>query len=146
MTKTVVALLVAGLLFSACGTVSLATATKSWVQQSQFRQNLPTLTRDVRISANELRKATSSGHDLHTVCGVLLYDSEAANSSLPTPDSQATALLSKAYDDFGAGANKCYDANSNSSARSAALVWLSRGMALLSEATARVDVATGAAP
>lgn len=146
MTTKVVALLVAGLLFSACGTVSLVSATKSWVRQSQFRQNLPTLTRDVRTSASELRLRTASGNDLHTVCAVLYVDSEAANSSLPTPDSQATALLSLAYDDFGAGANKCFDATSNPSDRTAALRWLRLGMAALSEATARVDVATGAAP
>jgi hypothetical protein len=146
VTKTVVALLVAGLLLSACGTMSLASATRSWVRQSQFRQNLPTLTRDVRTSASELRLSTASANDLHTVCAVLDVDSEAANSSLPTPDSQATALLSQAYDDFGAGATKCFDAYSNPSARKAALTWLRLGMAALSEATVRVDVATGLSP
>jgi len=116
------------------------------VRQSQFRQNLPTLTRDVRTSASELRLSTASANDLHTVCAVLDVDSEAANSSLPTPDSQATALLSQAYDDFGAGATKCFDAYSNPSARKAALTWLRLGMAALSEATVRVDVATGLSP
>jgi hypothetical protein len=80
------------------------------------------------------------------VCGVLLMDSEQFNSSLPTPDNQATELLSRAFSDFGAGANKCYGAQKNPAARASALSWLSRGMAKLSEGSARIHVATGAAP
>jgi hypothetical protein len=139
-------LLAAGLLLAACGTVSLATASKSWVKQSQFNSNLPTLTKDVRNSANQLHNANATANALHTVCGVLLMDSEQFNSSLPTPDDQATALLSKAFSDFGAGANKCYGAQKNPAARASALSWLSRGMAELSEGRARINVATGAAP
>jgi hypothetical protein len=142
----VLALLVAGLLLAACGTVSLATASKSWVKQSQFYTNLPTLTKDVRNSAHQLQDAHVTANALHTVCGVLLMDSEQFNSSLPTPDNQATSLLSKAFSDFGAGANKCYDAQTNGAARAAALSWLSRGMAELSEGMARINVATGASP
>jgi len=77
---------------------------------------------------------------------VLDVDTEEANSSLPTPDNQATSLLSKAYNDFGAGANKCYDAARDPKARASALAWLQRGMAALSEGTARINVATGAVP
>jgi hypothetical protein len=139
-------LLGAGLLLAACGNVSLASATKSWVAQSGFRQNLPTLTHDVQHSAAQLRDADASVNDLHTVCAVLDVDTEEANSSLPTPDNQATSLLSKAYNDFGAGANKCYDAARDPKARASALAWLQRGMAALSEGTARINVATGAVP
>jgi hypothetical protein len=146
VSKLVVALLVAGLALAACGTVSLASAMQTWVTQSQFRQNLPTLTADVRNSATQLRRSGPVGNDLHTVCAVLDVDTESANASLPTPDRQATKLLSKAYDDFGAGANQCYDANASVGARAAALHWLTKGMAVLSEGTARVNVAEGAAP
>lgn len=146
MKKRAVALLAAGLLLAACGTVSLATASKSWVKQSQFYTNLPTLKKDVRNSAAQLRNANVTANSLHTVCGVLLMDSEQFNSSLPTPDNQATALLSKAFNDFGAGANKCYGAQKSPRARVSALHWFSRGMAALSEGTARINVATGAAP
>jgi hypothetical protein len=139
-------LLVAGLVLAACGTVSLATASKSWVKQSQFYSNLPTLTKDVRNTATQLHNAHATANALHTVCGVLLMDSEQFNSSLPTPDNQATTLLSKAFSDFGAGANKCYGAKNDPAARASALSWLSRGMAELSEGTARINVATGAAP
>lgn len=146
MKKRAVALLAAGLLLAACGTVSLATASKSWVKQSQFYTNLPTLKKDVRNSAAQLRNANVTANSLHTVCGVLLMDSEQFNSSLPTPDNQATTLLSKAFNDFGAGANKCYGAQKSPRARVSALHWFSRGMAALSEGTARINVATGAAP
>jgi hypothetical protein len=139
-------LLAAGLLLAACGTVSLATASKSWVKQSQFNSNLPTLTKDVRNSAHELQNTHATANALHTVCGVLLMDSEQFNSSLPTPDNQATTLLSKAFSDFGAGANKCYGAQKDPAARASALLWLTRGMAELSEGRARLNVATGAAP
>jgi hypothetical protein len=139
-------LLAAGLLLAACGTVSLATASKSWVKQSQFYSNLPTLTKDVRNSAGQLNNQHATANALHTVCGVLLMDAEQFNSSLPTPDNQATGLLSKAFSAFGAGANKCYGAQKSPAARASALLWLSRGMADLSEGTARLHVATGAAP
>lgn len=119
---------------------------QNWINQSAFRQNLPVLLRDVRDSATQLRRSGLAGNNLHTVCAVLDVDTESANASLPTPDTQATNLLSKAYNDFGAGANKCYDANSSASARIAALAWLSRGVAVLSEATARINVASGRAP
>jgi hypothetical protein len=144
--KVAAALLLAGLCLAACGTQSVATAMQNWINQSAFRQNLPVLLRDVRDSATQLRRSGLAGNNLHTVCAVLDVDTESANASLPTPDTQATNLLSKAYNDFGAGANKCYDANSSASARAAALTWLSRGVAVLSEATARINVASGRAP
>lgn len=146
MTKWAAVLLCAGLALAACGNVSLASATKSWITQSGFRSNLPTLTRDAQHSATELRDVHANANDLHTVCAVLDVDSLAANSSLPTPDRQTTALLSKAYDDLGAGANTCYNAVSNPHARTLALTLLARGMAALSEGTARLNVATGSAP
>jgi hypothetical protein len=144
--KFVAALVLASLCLAACGTQSVASAMQNWVKQSAFRQNLPVLLKDVRISATQLRSTGPAGNNLHTVCAVLDVDTESANASLPTPDTQATNLLSKAYNDFGSGANRCYDANSSVSARAAALAWLSRGVAELSEATARINVATGHAP
>jgi hypothetical protein len=144
--RVVAVLVIAGLCLAACGTQSMASAMQNWVNQSAFRQNMPVLLKDVRHSATQLRRGGPAGNNLHTVCAVLDVDTESANASLPTPDAQATNLLSKAYDDFGAGANRCYDANSSTNARAAALTWLSRGVALLSEATARINVATGRAP
>jgi hypothetical protein len=80
--------------------------------------------------------------DLHTVCGVLLVDIESANASLPTPDRQTTTLLSSAYTNLGAAANECYNAGPSPAKRLVALSSMAKGLAALSEATARIDVAT----
>jgi hypothetical protein len=145
VSRLLVALLVAGVLLSACGTTSPSNAMKKWISQSAYRANLSTITGDVRKAAKELHKSDATSNDLHTICAVVILDANQANASLPTPDSQATALLAKAYDDIGAGGNKCYVAVS-AGARTSALTWLSRGMAALSEGTARVNVAAGRAP
>ena len=133
-------LVVAGLLLSACGTVSTVSAMRTWVNQSSFHSSLTTLTTDVRHSASALRDVTMTSASLHTVCGVLLVDTESANASLPTPDDQSTALLSKAYTNIGAGANQCYKAGASATARAVALVSLAKGLGALAEARVRVDV------
>jgi hypothetical protein len=145
VSRLLVALLVAGVLLSACGTTSPSNAMKKWINQSAYRANLSTITGDVRRAANELGKSDATSNDLHTICAVLTLDAEQANSSLPTPDRQATALLATAYNDIGAGANKCY-VTASAAARASARTWLARGMAALSEGTARVNVASGRAP
>jgi hypothetical protein len=136
------ALLVGGLLLSACGSISAATALTSWVVQSSYLSSAKTLGSDARHSADVLVNPTTSNADLHTVCGVLLVDTESANASLPTPDGRATTLLSKAYTSLGAGANECYSASSNARARAKALGSLTSGLADLSEASARIASAS----
>ena len=143
VTGLLAALIAGGLLLSACGTESLASAMSGWVSQSQFHQNLPTLTKDVRHSATALENSKSSAHVLHLVCGVLVTDTEAANASLPTPDAQSTRLRSRAYTDIGAGANICYGAGSSTSRRNSALARLRKGLNELTEGVQRVDVAQG---
>jgi hypothetical protein len=133
-------------LLAACGTVPLASAMQTWVTQSSFSTARSSIIADVRHSATALQDATSSATELHTVCGVLEFELEEANASLPTPDAQATTLLSRAYGQFGVGASKCYHAASSASLRAVAMAALSRGMGTLSEAAARVDVASGKAP
>ena len=64
----------------------------------------------------------------------------------PLATEMAQRMLATAYDDIGAGANKCYAAHASVRARASALSWLSKGMAALSEGTARVNVAAGRAP
>jgi hypothetical protein len=136
------ALLVGGLLLSACGSVSAASGLASWVVQSSYRSSAATLVGDARHSADVLKITNSSNADLHTVCGVLLFDTESANASLPTPDARSTTLLSKAYTNLGAGANECYVASSNVDARAKALQTLTSGLADLSEASARIASAS----
>ncbi len=142
MIRALGALLVGGLLLSACGSISSATALTSWVVQSSFLSSAKALVTDAQHSAGQLKSLSSSDADLHTVCGVLLVDTESANASLPTPDGRATTLLSKAYTNLGAGANECYGASSNVSARAKALASMTLGLADLSEASARIASAS----
>jgi hypothetical protein len=136
------ALLVGGLLLGACGSITASSALTSWVVQSSYRSSAATLVSDARHSAEELKISTSSNADLHTVCGVLLMDTESANASLPAPDVRSTTLLSKAYTNLGEGANECYVASSDVDARAKALASLTSGLADLSEASARITSAS----
>jgi hypothetical protein len=135
-------LAVAGLVLCACGSISGSKAMVSWVTQSGYLSTAKSLTKDAAHSANALRTSSDSKFDLHTVCGVLLVDTESANASLPTPDNVATKLLSKAYTDLGAGANQCYRADTSVSARATALATLAKGASYLSEASARIASTT----
>jgi len=132
----------AGLLLGACSTTSAPSALAQWVSQSNLSHAVTVLRGDARHAATALRSPASTAGDLHTVCGVLLVDAQSANASLPTPDNQATILLSRAYTQFGAGANQCYWASSNAPARRHALASLQRAIATLSEATARITAAS----
>ncbi|MFY9781923.1 MAG: hypothetical protein WAK12_00120 [Acidimicrobiales bacterium] len=136
------ALLIAGLLLSACGSISATSAMAKWVRQSSYVANNHTLLNDARHSANALRNASMTNLDLHTVCAVLYLESEEANAALPTPDQVTTSILGKAYNNLGAGANVCYDAASSTTQRTRALRYLSEGVAELSEASARIASVT----
>ena len=83
-----------------------------------------------------------SSNDLHTFCNVLFVDDGSMQSSLPTPDHQATSLLDKAYRDFATAAVECYSAIAVPGDRARSLAELSNGAALLSEARARVAAAS----
>jgi len=48
----------------------------------------------------DLRNHSLTSNDLHTFCNVLYVDDGSMQSSLPTPDRQATNLLDEAYRDF----------------------------------------------
>lgn len=137
-----VALVLGGLALSSCGSVSESTAMANWVRESSYVKNNATLVRDVEHSASAVREASSTSNALHTVCGVLYTDTEAANASLPTPDRQATALLNRAYEDLGDGAQQCYQSAGSASERAKSLASLARGLAALSEAAARVATAS----
>jgi len=136
-------LLAAGVTLAACGaTVSSASALRDWVSQSGYHDTSHALVTDARHAVRALEDPSTSPKVLHLVCGVLLYDTESANASLPTPDQQATTLLSWAYTDFGAGAHQCYDAGSEHARRTAALASLRAGGAAIAEATARIAAAS----
>jgi hypothetical protein len=140
--KVLGVLLIAGLVLSACGTVSVASAMSKWVSQSSYVANNHTLLNDARHSADALRLTSMTNLDLHTVCAVLFLESEQANSALPTPDHQTTTILGKAYNNLGAGANTCYDAAHDPGKRARALTYLTMGVSQLSEASARITSIT----
>jgi hypothetical protein len=116
----------------------MSTAMKSWTRESTYSANNKTLVVDVQHSATALRIANEGNNDLHTVCGVLLYESEEANAALPTPDDLVNTLLSKAYGNLGAGANVCYKSGTDPAKRARALNFLSKGVGQLAEASARI--------
>lgn len=129
----------AGLLLSACGSTSATSALRQWSSQSDFASALSTVRGDARRAVGELR-VSSSPAVLHTVCAVLAFDVEQAQASLPTPDSQTTGLLSRAYLGFLAGANECYQASPAS--RTRAIASLNQAGATLAEAAARLRAST----
>jgi hypothetical protein len=135
-------LLAAGVLLCACGSVSPGAAMSGWVKQSGFHSNATALFRDVQNSAKDLRNHSLTSNDLHTLCNVLFVDDGSMQASLPTPDSQSTVLLNKAYQDFATAAVECYSAVAVPRDRAKSLAALSHGAALFSEATARVVAAT----
>jgi hypothetical protein len=139
--RRVAILLAAGLLLSACGSVSPRVAMAGWVKQSGFNANARSLFKDVKNSAKDLRDLTLSSNDLHTFCNVLFVDDGSMQSSLPAPDAQATALLNHAYRDFATAAVECYSAIAVPGDRAKALASLESGAALFSEARTRVAVA-----
>ncbi len=141
MIRSLSVLLVAGLLLGACGSISSATAMSTWVKESNFFSSAKVLLRDAEHSATALKSSTSTANELHTVCGVLLVDTESANASLPSPDGQSNALLSKTYTNLGRAADQCYAAGASTTERTNALATLARGLGFLSEATARVSSA-----
>ena len=132
----VLGLALAGIVLAGCGSVSSTSALAQWSRQSNFEQSVSILLDDARHAAGALR-TTSSLNDLHTVCAVLLVDVQSANAALPTPDTQTSELLSSAYNDLGAGANRCYVADTTSR-RGRALADLTRGAGELIEARTRV--------
>lgn len=143
MIRAFAVLLIAGLLLGACGSIDASSAMATWVSQSGYRSTVKSIASDAQHAATALRAASTSSAELHTVCGVLLVDTESANASLPTPDDQVTNLLSTAYTDLGAGANECYGAAQNVASRARALTSLTRGDGALVEASARIaSVAT----
>ncbi len=122
-------------------------AMKAWTRQSSYNYvttNKELIT-DATHSAKALRTKNETNEQLHLVCGVLDYDTDAANDFLPTPDSVASTLLDKAYGNLGAGATICYTAGNSASKRARALSYLSKGVSQLNEAYARIKSDTSLA-
>ena len=137
--RVALAVAASGLALAACGgSLSGATAVANWAKDANFSANTRTLLDDARHAVTALADPSSTANDLHTVCGVLQTDDEAAYNSLPTPDAAATRLLNRAYNELGTGASHCYDAGASATARARALREVTAGAADLAEGAARV--------
>ena len=110
----------------------------SWAKQSSYVENARTLLSDARHSATALRDPSSSHQVLNTVCQVLFTDAGSMQASLPTPDAQATSLVSRATDQLGGGASVCANEAPTPANRARAVALLVQGAASLTEATARI--------
>ena len=141
MIRALAGLVLAGVLLGACGTVSSAQATATWLHQSGYYANVKVLASDAQKSAHALRSASTSSVNLHTLCGVLFNDAGNMEQSLPSPDDQATTLLDRATSSLAHGASTCYSAHSSALLRAKALALLNEGAASLAEATARLRTA-----
>ncbi len=144
--KLIGVLALSALLLAGCGTISAQLATKNWLDQSNFTANTHRLANDAHLVRQQLLTGTSTSAQLHTVCAVLLLDSEAANSALPSPDRQANALLANSYQSMGDAANTCYNAGANTLKRTRAVHFLHRAVTLLTESQIRLHISAGVTP
>ncbi len=115
---------------------------RSWVNGTNLGATIGTLVGDVQHAASQLHGGGSAAA-LHTVCGVLLVDTEQANSNLPTPDQSLTTLLSNAYETLGEAGHDCYDAVGNPAKSQAFDAAKAKGLLLLSEAQSRAESILG---
>jgi hypothetical protein len=88
---------------------------RQWADGTGLGSSVGTLLADDRRIASVVAEHRGTGA-VHADCAVLLNDAEAANTELPTPDSQVTSLLAGAYDRLGAAANDCYRAGADDAA------------------------------
>ncbi|MDE3064209.1 MAG: hypothetical protein KGJ36_00870 [Acidobacteriota bacterium] len=142
MIRRLGALVTAGLVLGACGSQSASSAMRQWSHQSDFAGAVARLRLDAVHAVEALRDPASGPNLLHTVCAVTYVDSLSANSSLPTPDAQATTLLGRAYGQLGSAATTCSDAGASAPRRARAIAQFERAVATLAEARARVEAAS----
>jgi hypothetical protein len=88
---------------------SLAHRMSVWVSGTTLGQDIGTLVADNARVPKDVANGTGA---VHAACGTLLNDAEMANTNLPSPDPEVTALLTKAYGLEGTAANQCFDAGS----------------------------------
>jgi hypothetical protein len=80
-----------------------------WVNGTNFGADVATLVAD---NARIPKVVPNGSGAVHAACGALVTDAESANTELPSPDSEVTALLTQAYGLEGTLGNQCYNAGS----------------------------------
>jgi hypothetical protein len=81
-----------------------------WVSGTSLGQDIGTLIAD---NARIPKVVANGAGALHAACSTMLNDAEAANTELPSPDSEVTNVLTQAYSLEGTAANDCYDSGSS---------------------------------
>jgi hypothetical protein len=81
-----------------------------WVGGTNLGQDIGTLIAD---NARIPKVVANGAGALHAACSTMLNDAEAANTELPSPDSEVTNVLTQAYSLEGTAANDCYDSGSS---------------------------------
>jgi hypothetical protein len=115
-----------------------------WVSGTSFGEDIGTLVADNARIPKDVPNGTGA---LHAACSTLLNDAQMANSSLPSPDPDVTALLTKAYGLEGTAANQCYDAGAtNRTLLAESERNTIKAQALYQEALQRIRVITGQTP
>lgn len=126
-----------------CGTQTQAQALRGWMSNANFTANSATLRLDLAHVMTALEDASAPATELHTVCGILTTDAEAANSALPTPNRVAATELSIAYEEMGTAANTCYYAAGRVTQRRLGMIQLAAAGQDLTLATWQLRVAAG---
>jgi len=121
---------------------SSETQTSTWVHGTNFSDTLGGLRSDAHKAAAVFVPGVTPDQ-AHTICGVMLVDTERANSSLPTPDPTLTSLLSAGYEALAAAAHHCYRAVGDPVEERAFHRSRTQALALLSEAQLRAEAAIG---
>jgi len=115
-----------------------------WVSGTSFGEDIGTLVADNARIPKDVPNGTGA---MHAACSTLLNDAEMANTNLPSPDPDVTALLTKAYGLEGTAANQCYDAGAtNKSLLAQSERNTTKAEALYQEALQRIRVITGTVP
>jgi hypothetical protein len=115
-----------------------------WVNGTNFGQDIGTLVADNARIAMVVPNGTGA---VHAACGTLVTDAEMANTELPSPDPEVTALLTKAYGLEGTVGNECYDAGStNKKLLAEAARHAIKAEALYNEALQRIRAIDGKVP
>jgi hypothetical protein len=78
-----------------------------WTSGTTLGADIGTLIADNARIPKDVPNGTGA---VHAACATMLNDAEMANTNLPSPDPDVTALLTKAYNDEGTAANECYSA------------------------------------
>jgi hypothetical protein len=115
-----------------------------WVSGTSLGESIATLIADNARVPKDVANGTGA---VHAACATILNDAQMANSTLPSPDPDVTALLTKAYGLEGTAANQCFNAGAtNKKLLAEARRNGIKAQALFQEALQRIRAVDGKVP